>query len=209
MSYVLELRHAVLYDSSMQFRELKNLLAEAAKDRLFVGLVVVALVLAYAAEIGSPTFNTDAFQEIQSRGGSAAWFAYGRYAADALRAATWAVYPPSLVLMVGVGLLAVTVTILTGMWAHHSPRRTGRCSHHRCGVSVLFRDVLLFHNPARRTVGDRYRRCWHFCSSCGWIPAAGLGGLLLSIGRLLRGGRGAHMGGRGGAEQSPVREASR
>ena len=66
----------------MQFRDLKNLLAEAAKDRLFVGLVVVALVLAYAAEIGSPTFNTDAFQEIQSRGASAAWFAYGRYKAD-------------------------------------------------------------------------------------------------------------------------------
>ena len=105
----------------MQFCDLKNLLAEAAKDRLFVGLVVVALVLAYAAEIGSPTFNTDAFQEIQSRGGSTAWSAYGRYAADALRAATWAVYPPSLVLMVGVGLLAVTVTIVTGMWGITRP----------------------------------------------------------------------------------------
>ncbi len=105
----------------MQFRELKNLLAEAAKDRLFVGLVVVALVLAYAAEIGSPTFNTDAFYEIQVCGDKAAWCVYGRYATEALRAATWAVYPPSLVLMVGVGLLAVTVTILTGMWGITRP----------------------------------------------------------------------------------------
>jgi hypothetical protein len=123
LSYALELRHAVLYDSSIQFRELKNLLVEAAKDRLFVGLVVVALVLAYAAEIGSPTFNTDAFYEIQFRGlpsrvlplAGTEWSVYGRYAGEVLRAATWAVYPPSLVLMVGVGLLAVTVTILTGV----------------------------------------------------------------------------------------------
>src|SRR5438034_11818331 len=107
----------------MQFRELKNLLAEAAKDRLFVGLVVVALVLAYAAEIGSPTFNTDAFYDIQFRGlaqrphfAYTDYSVYGRYAAEALRAATWAVYPASLVLLLGVGLLVVTVILLPGIW---------------------------------------------------------------------------------------------
>src|SRR5438046_9853301 len=121
----------------MQFRELKNLLAEAAKDRLFVGLVVVALVLAYAAEIGSPTFNTDAFYDIQFRGLAQRphfdytdYSVYGRYAAEALRAVTWAVYPPSLVLMVCVGLLAVIVTILTDIFGFYS--------HVLCSFAFLF-----------------------------------------------------------------------
>ena len=79
--------------------------------------VLGGLLLAYAGELGSPTFNTDRFFEIWFRNYMLDyWTGYGRYLSKLLFLAMDRVYAPTFLLLVGLALLCCVGVLLCELW---------------------------------------------------------------------------------------------
>lgn len=83
---------------------------------MFARILTFCLVLAYAAEIGTYTFSADHFFEFALRPYPFTWFTDGRYLGPLIGAASSGYYLPSLVLMVGIVILAGVGVVITELW---------------------------------------------------------------------------------------------
>jgi len=94
----------------------QTLISAFSQSQLSVPLVA-GLVLAYAAELGQPTFHTDKFLEISFRNNLLDyWTSYGRYLSKLIMLALDNLYPPTFLLLVGLVVLACVGIILAELW---------------------------------------------------------------------------------------------
>jgi len=101
----------------IKLRALWQILISAFSQSQLSVPLVAGLILAYAGELGQPTFHTDKFFEISYRNNLLDyWTSYGRYLSKLIMLALDNLYPPTFLLLVGLIVLACVGVILAELW---------------------------------------------------------------------------------------------
>ena len=96
----------------------REILISTFSQRQFSVPLIIGLLLAYAGEMGQPTFHTDSYFEIWYRDNFLDyWTGYGRYLSKLIMLALDRVYPPTFLLLIAVMTLACVGVLLAALWS--------------------------------------------------------------------------------------------